>query len=62
MKMEHASLVAYLEARRDMQEWSDEEWNAATAVIDWLTAQLGAMEEEVSRKDAKTQRENDADV
>ena len=47
MLEEDACIIAYLEARRDMQSWSDAEWNAATAIIDWLRAQF----EEIARRD-----------
>ena len=42
-------LIQYLEARRDMQGWPDEEWNAATNVIDWLKSQLEF--EELAKED-----------
>lgn len=30
------SLIGYLEARRDLSLLGDEDWEGATAVIDWL--------------------------
>ncbi len=42
--MDTECLILYLEERRDMQDWSDEEWEAATAVIDWLQSYLEEME------------------
>ena len=29
-------LISYLNAKRDLQAYTDREWDAATAVIDWL--------------------------
>lgn len=40
MTPDYECLIAYLEARRDMQSWTDEEWDVATCVIDWLKSQL----------------------
>ena len=40
MTPDYDCLIAYLEARRDMQSWTDEEWDVATCVIDWLKSQL----------------------
>uniref|UniRef100_A0A6H2A4W2 Uncharacterized protein n=1 Tax=viral metagenome TaxID=1070528 RepID=A0A6H2A4W2_9ZZZZ len=40
MTPDYDCLIQYLEARRDMQGWTDDEWNAATCVIDWLKSEL----------------------
>ena len=40
MTPDYDCLIGYLEARREMQGWSDEEWDAATCVIDWLKVEL----------------------
>ena len=40
MTPDYDCLIQYLEVRRDMQGWTDDEWNAATCVIDWLKSHL----------------------
>ena len=40
MTPDYDCLIEYLEVRRDMQGWTDDEWNAATCVIDWLKSHV----------------------